>query len=83
MRDQEILDICSAVRKGAEVRIGRNHLGKTKIKLARGPFGLWVERFEANEEQAEILKQQLCLKTKTGQREHLKFQPKMNTFHRA
>ncbi len=67
MLDRDINQIYAAVNDGAKVYIGRNHLGKTKIKLSRGPFGIWVQRFEASEQQAE------ALKLKLGLREPVKF----------
>ncbi len=62
LQDRDINQIYAAVNDGAKVYIGRNHLGKTKIKLSRGPFGLWVQRFEANEQQTEMLKAKLGLR---------------------
>jgi hypothetical protein len=83
VQDQDINYVCSAVSKGAKVFIGRNHLGKSKIKLTRGPFGLWVQRYEASFEQAEKLKHHLSIKSWAHQNQHLKFKPKANSFHRA
>ena len=75
MLDCDINQICVAVNDGAKVFIGRNHLGKTKIKLSRGPFGLWVQRFEASEQQAEALKAKLGMR-KPVQFKTTQFRPK-------
>jgi hypothetical protein len=41
--------ICNSVRSGAKMLVGRDHTGRQKIKLVKGPFGLFVERFECTE----------------------------------
>lgn len=30
--------------------VGMDHLGRRKLKVVRGPFGLFVKRYECNEE---------------------------------
>jgi hypothetical protein len=40
--------------------VGMDHLGRRKLKLVRGPFGLFVERYECNEE--DLAKIRLGLK---------------------
>jgi hypothetical protein len=49
MTEAEIDRVCSAVKRGARMLVGRDHMGRQKIKLVKGPFGLFVERFECSE----------------------------------
>jgi hypothetical protein len=77
VQDQDISQICAAVSQGAKVFIGRNLYGKSKIKLSQGPFGLWVQRFEATEQQSEILKTKLGLR-QPAQFKNAQFKPKFN-----
>jgi hypothetical protein len=41
--------VCKLVRNGAKMFVGRDHTGRQKIKLVKGPFGLFVERIECSE----------------------------------
>jgi hypothetical protein len=59
MTNTEIEQICDWVQKGAKLSIGKNPNGARKIKVVRGPFGLIVERFAAEEADIEMLKQRL------------------------
>jgi hypothetical protein len=49
MSNVDIDHVCMAVKRGARMLVGRDHAGRQKIKLIKGPFGLFVERFECNE----------------------------------
>jgi hypothetical protein len=49
MSENEIDRVCLAVKRGARMLVGRDHMGRQKIKLIKGPFGLFVERFECTE----------------------------------
>lgn len=61
MTNSEIEKICGLVEKGAKISIGRAPNGARRIKLTRGPFGLLVERFSANEADVHELKLRLNL----------------------
>jgi hypothetical protein len=49
LSESERKRICECVRKGARMLVGRDHTGRQKIKLVKGPFGLFVERIECTE----------------------------------
>jgi hypothetical protein len=49
MTEDDIDRVCLAVKRGARMLVGRDHMGRQKIKLIKGPFGLFVERFECTE----------------------------------
>jgi hypothetical protein len=49
LSESERKRICSIVRGGAKMLVGRDHAGRQKIKLIKGPFGLFVERIECTE----------------------------------
>ncbi len=59
MKTVEASEVVTMVKKGAKVFIGRNFSGQPKIKIVRGPFGLFVSRFNIDEQQCEILKTKL------------------------
>lgn len=59
MKNIDAAEAYEMVQKGAKLFIGRNATGQPKIKIVRGPFGLFVSRFEINEQQCAILKDQL------------------------
>jgi hypothetical protein len=46
--------ICHKIGSGAKFQLGRNHAGRVKLKLYRGPFGMFVRRFDLSD--AEILR---------------------------
>jgi hypothetical protein len=56
MTESEITRVCDSVRRGAQMLVGRNHMGLRKIKLVRGPFGLFVERYECTDEELSKIK---------------------------
>jgi hypothetical protein len=41
MSDKLLNDISKAMHEGARVSVGRNYYGGIKLKLYRGPFGLF------------------------------------------
>jgi hypothetical protein len=52
--------IVEAVQSGAKLYIGRNYEGKRKVKLLKGPFGLFAERFRCSEDDLASLKLRLA-----------------------
>ena len=63
MRQIDIQQICQAVRRGAHISIGRNHYGRTRLKLQSGPFGIFVRRYEVTDDQVAMIKEQLYRST--------------------
>jgi hypothetical protein len=59
MKTVEASEVVTMVKNGAKLYIGRNAFGQPKIKIVRGPFGLFVSRFNIDEQQCEILKSKL------------------------
>ncbi len=55
----ELNRLCRSVERGAKLMVGRDHAGRQKIKLVKGPFGLFVERFECNEEDVAFIRKRL------------------------
>jgi hypothetical protein len=51
--------VCKSVQHGAKLYIGRDHAGRQKIKLVKGPFGLFVERHDCTDEELTSLKRKL------------------------
>jgi hypothetical protein len=49
LSESERIRICNMVRNGAKMLVGRDHAGRQKIKLIKGPFGLFVERIECTD----------------------------------
>jgi hypothetical protein len=49
LSESERKRICNVVRNGAKMLVGRDHAGRQKIKLIKGPFGLFVERIECTD----------------------------------
>ena len=45
----DLLDIIRRSRsRGHRILIGRNHVGRIKIKILSGPFGMFVRRYETD-----------------------------------
>jgi hypothetical protein len=65
MTEADIDHVCLAVKRGARMMVGRDHMGRQKIKLVKGPFGLFVERFECDEAQMAIIRTRLSPKAPT------------------
>jgi hypothetical protein len=59
MKTVEASEVILMVKKGAKLFVGRNSIGQPKIKIVRGPFGLFVTRFNIDEQQYELLKSKL------------------------
>lgn len=59
MLEQDFSRVCRKIGSGAKFRIGRNHTGRTKLKLYTGPFGLFVRRFELSDADLQRLREVL------------------------
>jgi hypothetical protein len=59
LSDAERIRICKIVKKGAKLLVGRDHSGRQKIKLVKGPFGLFVERFDCTEQDLNFIRNSL------------------------
>jgi hypothetical protein len=59
MTTNDMEKICEWVLKGAKVSIGRAPNGRRRVKVAHGPFGIFVERFPAEEAEISLLKLKL------------------------
>lgn len=59
MKTIDASEVYRMVQNGAKLFIGRNATGQPKVKIVRGPFGIFVSRFLINEKQCEMLKSQL------------------------
>ena len=59
MKTVDALEVFEMVQNGAKLFIGRNAAGQPKVKIVRGPFGLFVSRYEMDEQQCDKLKSQL------------------------
>jgi hypothetical protein len=62
MSEADIDRVCLAVKRGARMMVGRDHMGRQKIKLIKGPFGLFVERFECDDAEMAIIRARLSPK---------------------
>ncbi|MDE2446447.1 MAG: hypothetical protein KGO94_09725 [Alphaproteobacteria bacterium] len=51
--------VMTMVKKGCKLYLGRSSNGDPKVKVARGPFGIFVWRYAIDEEQFQILKTSL------------------------
>jgi hypothetical protein len=59
MTEDDIDRVCLAVKRGARMLVGRDAAGRQKIKLIKGPFGLFVERFECTEADVSAISRRL------------------------
>jgi hypothetical protein len=59
MTDEDIEVICKKVSRGAKLYFGRDHAGREKIKLIHGPFGIFTERYQLDNDSMERLKTKL------------------------
>jgi hypothetical protein len=60
MTDDDLNRVCLAVKRGARMLVGRDHMGRQKIKLIKGPFGLFVERFECTDQDLATIRARLA-----------------------
>jgi hypothetical protein len=59
MSEQELLRIRDWVQHGAQLFIGSDPLGRRKIKVVRGPFGVMTKRFSCSDSDVERLRKML------------------------
>jgi hypothetical protein len=59
LSESERKRICTVVKKGAKILVGRDHSGRQKIKLVKGPFGLFVERIECSDADVSVIRKML------------------------
>jgi hypothetical protein len=59
MSEQELSRICNWVKSGAQLFIGADPMGRRKIKIVRGPFGVMTKRFSCSEHDVELLRKML------------------------
>ena len=59
MKTVDALEVIQMVKNGAKLFIGKSASGLPKIKVVRGPFGLFVSRYNIDPQQCELLKNQL------------------------
>jgi hypothetical protein len=59
MTIEEINDLCAWVRKGGIFYIGRNYVGRQKIKVPYGPFGLFSKLYDVDERIMAIIRQKI------------------------
>jgi hypothetical protein len=59
LSESELNRVCRSIQRGAKLLVGRDHAGRQKIKLVKGPFGLFVERIECNEEDMAFIRHRL------------------------
>jgi hypothetical protein len=55
----ELNRICKSVKRGAKLLVGRDHTGRQKLKLVKGPFGLFVERLECSDSDLAFIRKSL------------------------
>jgi hypothetical protein len=59
MTESEINRVCTAVKHGARMMVGRDHTGRQKLKIIKGPFGLFVKRYECSEADISVIRAKL------------------------
>jgi hypothetical protein len=64
MNEFDIDRVCKAVKRGARMYIGRDFTGRQKLKIVRGPFGLFVRRYECSEEDLTAIRGHLSTTSK-------------------
>jgi hypothetical protein len=59
MTESEINRVCTDVKQGARMLVGRDHAGRQKLKVVKGPFGLFVKRYECSEADISVIRTKL------------------------
>jgi hypothetical protein len=60
MTEAEIEKVCSLIQRGGKLYVGRDHVGRQKLKIIHGPFGLLTQRFRCSVEDFEALRHRLA-----------------------
>jgi hypothetical protein len=63
LSESELSHICKSVKNGAKLLIGRDHTGRQKLKLVKGPFGLFVKRMDCSENDLALIRKSLAQKS--------------------
>jgi hypothetical protein len=63
LTETEFSKICKWMTKGAKVYFGRDYAGRSKIKVVRGPLGIFTARFRCEERDIVELNRRLHAKT--------------------
>jgi hypothetical protein len=66
LSQREISRVCRLVNRGSKLLVKRDSAGRQKLKIPRGPFGVFTERYECSDEDLQIIRQKLSIKTKKG-----------------
>lgn len=66
MTDAEMEKVCNLIQRGGKLFVGRDHVGRQKLKIVHGPFGLLTQRFRCSIEDFEALRHRL-----SGDKSHL------------
>ncbi len=59
MTDNELSKICTWMTRGAKLYIGRDHAGRSKIKVVHGPLGIFTERYQCDDQDIQELNRRL------------------------
>jgi hypothetical protein len=62
LTEAELSKICRWLSKGAKLYVGRDHAGRSKIKVVRGPLGIFTRRFLCDDQDIQELNRQLKLR---------------------
>lgn len=67
MTEAEITRVCTWVKHGGKLLIGRDPSGRKKLKIKHGPFGLLTSRYQCSETDLQRLKARLAKPTMASQ----------------
>jgi hypothetical protein len=59
LTDSELNKICTWTANGAKLYIGRDYAGRSKIKIVRGPLGIFTQRFPCEDQDVRELNRRL------------------------
>jgi hypothetical protein len=59
MQTVDASDVIHMVKKGVKLFLGRSANGAPKVKIVKGPFGLFVSRYAIAEDEFQLLKTKL------------------------
>ncbi len=63
MTENDLSKICGWMTKGAKLYIGRDPAGRSKIKIVRGPLGLFTQRYHCDDRDLQELSRRLKIRT--------------------